>query len=169
MKKNKLKLLISILISITLLSLFKFKNLYRFSDGFLTPTKVTIVNPKINFKDLNTRDFNITYYNSHSETTNENELNKLSKYIKSLTPEKYPNDKGKDLLHDKNIKYYLLFEYDTPIDYEYKPSLISCYLTSKNSMVIKIGRHSEKYYYKSKINKDFYNLVEKLHKDNKFQ
>ena len=167
--KNKSKLLITILIFIATFSIYTYKNLYRYSDGFINPTKVTLVNPKVNFKDLNTKDFNIIYYNSHSETTNKNELNKLSKYIKSLKPEKYPTDKGNDLLYDKNIKYFLMFEYDTPMNYDYKPYLISCYITSKNSMIIEVGRHSEEYYYKSKITEDFYNLIEKLHKDNKFQ
>lgn len=169
MKKNKLRLILALLVAIVLISLYKYKNLYRFSDGFLTPTKVTLVNPKINFNDLSLKDFNIIYYNSNSETTNKNELNNLSKYIKSLKPEKYPTDKGKDLLYNKNIKYFLMFEYDAPMNYYYKPYLISCYITSKNSMIIEVGRHSEEYYYKSKITEDFYNLIESLHKNNKLQ
>lgn len=161
---KKLKIILILFFMIFMLIAIQIRNMYQYSDGFVDPYRISVVDPKVNFDSIDPENFNITHYNTYSATLNNREIKTITNYIRGLAVKKYPKDKGDKLSSDPNIKYFLGFSNDFKTSFTDSPYVLSCYILNDNSIIIKVEKNSKFYYFKSKIDNNNLEYLKFIHK-----
>lgn len=165
MKLNLKKLTLGLILFICIFSIIIYRNTYRYTDEFIEPYKLTIILPKTNLKNIESKNFSVKEIVSSPSTSDKNEILNITTFLKKLTVKRIDPYKDINLSTNLNILYFVPFNNHHKYYTSGDPILKSLFIFDDKQILIKIQSNGKSYYFKGFIDDSQFKIIDSLYKD----